>query len=33
MGFWAQTLEIFETIKIQRLRITWFRIAATVVGH
>jgi hypothetical protein len=32
-GFWAQTLGIFETIKIQMVRLIRFRLAATIVGH
>ena len=32
LGFWAQTLGIFETAIIQLVRLIRFRLAATIVG-
>jgi len=33
LGFWAQTLGIFETVKIQMVKLTRFRLSATIVGY
>jgi hypothetical protein len=30
LGFWAQTLGIFETIRIQQLRLAWFQSLAAM---